>query len=60
MIKVEMVNIDGKRIENNSAIWEHNPDIEDAYITGMLLPEGYALDSMVQKDSIVFIRMRKI
>ena len=58
MEKVEMVNVDGKRIENNSALWANHPDMgENVYVTGMIVPEGYVAESMIQSDGIVMIRI---
>ena len=58
MEKVQMVNVDGKKIENNSAIWANHPDMgENVFVTSMLIPEGYVAESMIQSDGIVMIRI---
>lgn len=63
MEKVQMVNVDGKKIENNSAIWANHPDMgENVFVTGMIVPgmivpEGYVAESMIQSDGIVMIRI---
>lgn len=58
MEKVQMVNVDGKKIENNSAVWANHPDMgENVFVTGMLIPEGYVAESMIQSDGIVMIRI---
>ena len=56
--KVEMVNLDGKRIENNSALWQNHPDMKDTvFVTSLLVPEGYVAESMIQKGNVVMIRI---
>lgn len=60
MVKVEMVNADGKHIENNNAIWDNHPDIENVCIVGMIVPEGYVTDAMIQTGGVVTIRIRKV
>lgn len=58
MEKVQMVNVDGKKIENNSAVWANHPDMgENVFVTSMLIPEGYMAESMIQSDGIVMIRI---
>ena len=58
MEKVQMVNVDGKKIENNSAVWSNHLDMgENVFVTSMLIPEGYVAESMIQSDGIVMIRI---
>ena len=56
--KVEMVNLDGKKIENNSAVWANHSDMgENVFVTSMLIPEGYVAESIIQSEGIVMIRI---
>lgn len=56
--KVQMVNVDGKKIENNSAMWQNHPEMKDnVFVTSMFIPEGYVVESMIQKGNVVMIRI---
>ena len=58
MEKVQMVNVDGKKIENNNAVWAKHPDMgENVFVTGMIVPEGYVAESMIQSNGIVTVRI---